>query len=418
MFPDAMDVHLRKRGRVKATRKGGNRAGAAMPRNSPVAEAQGTGEQVGKSLMQVMAIADIHPFSDTLKEWERGVPVKCGRDWSAKAIRLAIKKGPHRSAMTPEAIELVHEDVDYQVKASFSQVVHWEDIKYNLPSNFKLLPLAVVPQEGRRGRIILDLSFPSRRLSQGGRKRKMGPVVEELVNDSTETLGPQIAVKLLGTVLPRMFQFMEEFPLQEEIMLSKIDLPDGFWRMIVSDEDRWNFCYMMPDPLGSPLRIVVPPALQIGWCKSPAYFASATETGREIIELLLNAKVELPPQRAEDYMEPEIPAKLQKSDDGKWRSINVYIDDYCLAAVENATGTLLRRISRSALHTIHSIFPPPDVLGQKGGKDSILQKKLERGDARWETEKSFSGFSLTARNARFACPNRRHEQSQRSSPRS
>jgi len=67
MFPDAMDVHLRKRGQVKVTRKGRKRAGAAVPHNSPVAEFQGTGEQVGKSLMQVMALANIHPFADTLK---------------------------------------------------------------------------------------------------------------------------------------------------------------------------------------------------------------------------------------------------------------------------------------------------------------------------------------------------------------
>ena len=62
-------------------------------------------------------------------------------------------------ASTPAAIALFEEDIAYQVKAGFCKVMLWEDIKRLRPNNLKISPVAVVPQVGRRGKIILDLSF-------------------------------------------------------------------------------------------------------------------------------------------------------------------------------------------------------------------------------------------------------------------
>ena len=60
----------------------------------------------------------------------------------------------------------------------------------------------------------------------------------------------------------------------------------------------------------------------------------------------------------------------------------MHMDDYILAAVQNADGALLlQRMERAALHTIHAIFPPPAMSGHEGGKDPISQKKLEANDA-------------------------------------
>ena len=36
----------------------------------------------------------------------------------------------------------------------------WEDLQRLRPHNLKISPVAVVPQTGQRGRIILDVSFP------------------------------------------------------------------------------------------------------------------------------------------------------------------------------------------------------------------------------------------------------------------
>jgi hypothetical protein len=58
---------------------------------------------------------------------------------------------------------------------------------------------------------------------------------------------------------------MDDPEANEIVMLSKINLSDGFCRMIVASKEVWNFCYVLPDPLGHPIRIIIPPALQMGW---------------------------------------------------------------------------------------------------------------------------------------------------------
>eukprot|EP00957_Ditylum_brightwellii_P017829 1342560-Ditylum_brightwellii.AAC.1 len=62
---------------------------------------------------------------------------------------------------------------------------------------------------------------------------------------------------------------MAESPTKWPIYFSKIDLSNGYWRMFVPEDQRWNFCYIMPDPPGHPIRIVVPSALQMGWRELP-----------------------------------------------------------------------------------------------------------------------------------------------------
>jgi hypothetical protein len=176
-------------------------------------------------------------------------------------------------------------------------------------------------------------------------------------------------------------------------MLSKIDLSDGFWRMLVEEAKQLNFAYVMPDPPGSPVQIVVPAALQMGWTESPSYFCTATETARDIIQGLVSDEVELPPHCLERYMRPTKSAKRSKSD-SPGHGTYVYVDDFVGAAVENKTGTLLSRMTRGILHGIHSVFPSPSITGHVGGKDPILLKKLERGHGQWHHKKEILGFEL------------------------
>jgi hypothetical protein len=130
----------------------------------------------------------------------------------------------------------------------------------------------VVPQRDRRGRIILDLSFQVKNTQQAS-------VNETTAKDaSTEPVGE------LGNVVLRLFYFMAAVPSDEIIMFSKIDLWDGFWRMIVQDGAEWNFAYALPDLPGKPTRLVVPSALQ-----SPGYVCAATETARDIVQGLVES---------------------------------------------------------------------------------------------------------------------------------
>ena len=135
--------------------------------------------------MKLSALAVMsHPFGKELATWDAGVAVDCGANWSRD-----------------DAVELVHEDIDYQVKAGFTEVVCWDEIKDRLPENFKVSPVAVIPQTRRRGRIILDLSLPVRRPpdQQGqSKRRRMGEMVAESINDTTKKLAPAGPVHEMG----------------------------------------------------------------------------------------------------------------------------------------------------------------------------------------------------------------------------
>jgi hypothetical protein len=92
------------------------------PTFAPMVQAQ------GKRLMAPTARVDFHPFSETLREWETGVPVDCGEPWTWETIEAAVEKGAHKSATTEESIALIEEDVAYQVKAGYAQIIPWEDL--------------------------------------------------------------------------------------------------------------------------------------------------------------------------------------------------------------------------------------------------------------------------------------------------
>jgi hypothetical protein len=315
--------------------------------------------------------------------------VDCGPDWEWETVLAAVARGPHISAMDPENMETVHADIQYQVDAGFSRIVLWDDLKKLKPRKLKISPIAVVPQKDRRGRIILDLSFPV--YPERTKACPRPDPVQQGVNKTTVKLAPQAPVQEIGNVFRRVVTLMDSAALDEVVMMTKIDLSDGFWRMLVEDGEQLNFAYVMPDPPGSPIRIVVPDALQMGWQESPAYFCAATETARDIIQGLVADEVELPPHCFEEYMHPKKAAKRSKSDSPA-HGTYVYVDDFIGVAVESKDGTLLGRMTRGILHGIHSVFPSPAVTGHKGGKDPISIKKLERGDGQWHHEKELLGF--------------------------
>jgi hypothetical protein len=58
-------------------------------------------QALGKQqLMSPSACVNFHPFSETLRQWEEGVPVDCGKHWTQEQIEAAIEQGPHKSALT------------------------------------------------------------------------------------------------------------------------------------------------------------------------------------------------------------------------------------------------------------------------------------------------------------------------------
>jgi hypothetical protein len=193
------------------------------------------------SLIKPQPLAEVHPFTPTLKEWQHGIEVDCGPDWAWDVIEAAVARGPHPTATTPDAIALFKEDIAYQVKAGFSRVILWEDLRRLHPVNLKILPVAVLPQTGCRGRIVLDLSFPVYQEVNG-----VVTVTQDSVNSTTVLKAPSIPVKDIGKVLPCMLQYMQDTPAGLHILFSKLDISDGFWRLIVQWFDNYNFAYVLP----------------------------------------------------------------------------------------------------------------------------------------------------------------------------
>ncbi|KAI2506220.1 hypothetical protein MHU86_8255 [Fragilaria crotonensis] len=113
-----------------------------------------------------------HPFVATLEQWSDGVPVVCSPPWSPVAIETAVARGPHTSALTPEARQLITEEMEYQVAAGFSEIMLWSDVQALQPEHLKVSPLAVIPQVGRRGRLLLDLSFAVQAPAAGGKRAR------------------------------------------------------------------------------------------------------------------------------------------------------------------------------------------------------------------------------------------------------
>jgi hypothetical protein len=192
---------------------------------------------------------------------------------------------------------LFKEDIEYQRRAGFCKIIPWEELKQTRPTNLKISPVAAVLQVGRRPRIILDLLFPVYQDIDG-----VITATQKSVNDTTVLQAPTEAVREIGKVLPRLLTYMRDTPAGLHILMSKLDISDGFWRLIVRNEDCFNFAYVLPQRDGEPCRIVVPSAVQMGWVESPSLFCAVTETARDLAQHFVDEAIPLPPHHVESSM--------------------------------------------------------------------------------------------------------------------
>lgn len=72
--------------------------------------------------------------------------------------------------------------------------------------------------------------------------------------------------------------------------------------------------------------------------------------------------------------------------------IEVFVDDFC-AATNNLSREHLEHFSRSMLHGVHSVFPPPQITGHNG-EDPVSQKKMAEGEGVWDFQKEILGWIL------------------------
>jgi hypothetical protein len=185
----------------------------------------------------------------------------------------AVERGPHRSATTPEVIKHFTKEIKEKLRTNQACLVPWDAIKDNPPPQLKISPTAAIPHKSKAFRSILDLSFRLR-LKNGG--------VLAAVNDTTVKSAPKGEIDQIEECLSQIVHAFAEASEDAKIFMAKWDFKDGFWRMDCREGEEWNFLYVLPQLEGSPIMIVVPTSLQMGWIESPPYFCAATETARDI----------------------------------------------------------------------------------------------------------------------------------------
>jgi hypothetical protein len=266
-------------------------------------------------------------------------------------------------------------------------VILWEDIKRLRPTNHKISPVVVVPQVERRGRIILDLSFPVYQEVNG-----VVTATQASVNGTTALQAPLKPVKEIGKVFPQLLHYMRDTPAGLHILFSKLDISDGFWPLIVQ-ADCFNFAYVCPQAKGEPCQIVVPAAVQMGWMESPSLFCTVTESTRDLTQHFVDNNIVLPLYPIEESMAIEdVPMR------GRTRSptklLQVYVDDFCFATTQSDDVAHIPIIQRAVIHGIYAVFPPTVVAYHEEGKESISAMKLAAGDGNFNTKKDMIGFSF------------------------
>ncbi len=95
-----------------------------MAEATPVQETKGESPKKRKlkRLLQLSTLAMMsHPFGAQLASWTAGVAADCGAEWTREAVELAVARGPHPTAVAPDAVALVHEDIECQVKAGLTE---------------------------------------------------------------------------------------------------------------------------------------------------------------------------------------------------------------------------------------------------------------------------------------------------------
>jgi hypothetical protein len=116
--------------------------------------------QVYRNSMCPTGRALSHLAAGLLTEWATlGCPTRTGTPWTGDKIWDAVARGPHQSALSPEALAHFAEEAAEKVRTKQARIVLWDDIKDNPPEQLKISPIAAILHKSKAFRSILDLSF-------------------------------------------------------------------------------------------------------------------------------------------------------------------------------------------------------------------------------------------------------------------
>ena len=325
-----------------------------------------------------------HPAASLLNQYAKhGCPVETGKNWTLAQMEAAIQRGPHVSALEPEAMEQLEREVKNKVEMKQAKVILWDDIKDAPPEELKISPIAMIPHKSRMYRAILDLSFAIK-LEAGG--------TIPAVNDTSSKTAPAGAIDQIGHVLDRLICAFAQADLNAKIFMAKWDIKDGFWRLDCQEGQEWNFAYVLPQPEGKPVKLVVPTSLQMGWIESPPYFCAASETARDVAQQNVHAQIgTLAPNKFLHYTKvgADYADLAERSRDDFPFVVEVYVDDFISLAIPTSREQL-DHVASAVMNGVHDVFPKDE----EDGNDPISEKKLKKQDGAWMLNKDILGFDF------------------------
>ena len=331
-----------------------------------------------------------HPAAPLLHRIAKnGAPVVISTEpWTRDMLDARAERGSHSSADDHKEF-LVEEHLDFGRKG------FWVLLPYDLVKDepgLRLSPLGVVPQDGRRPRLISDYSYWE-------------------LNLETQKLAPEGAMQF-GTAPRRISEdLMRSNPEFGPVFMMKNDMSDGFYRIRLTSSGSLKLAVILPKDLvpGYPQLVALPLVLPMGWTESPPWFCAFTETVADLTnEDLRRNKRFVPHPSAElagalDFVVEDshetrpIPRSHQSPLHKKpIHKVEVFVDDFIGIGQDHPQNPLSNQ--RAALsHNIDKIFRPNRPGDLKYRKEPQSQTKMAKGDASWHTLEEALGWNWGAK---------------------
>jgi hypothetical protein len=302
-------------------------------------------------------------------------------------MREAVERGPHKQALSRDALQHFAKEVAENVAVGQATVVNWDSIKDNPPTQLYISPVSVITHKNRGLRLILDLSLKLRLSNRD---------ILPSVNDTMSKMAPKGALDQLEHALSCIIHAFAKAEDDKDVnyFMAKCDVKDRFWWMCCEDGKQWNFTYVLPQPEGNPIRLVVSTSLQMGWVESPPYFCLTSKTARDIAEVYTNTPVgSLPPHKFTHHMCGDAEAsKLPKTSDTptmlRYR-LEVYMDDF-MSVVIPTSQEQLYLVATAFMTGIHDVF----ASNITNKDDPISKIKFLKSKGQYSTLKTLLGYNF------------------------
>lgn len=347
-----------------------------------------------------------HPAGELLRKFERnGVPVALASPpWDQRTKDERSKRGSHRSC--DDHLEFLRGEILEFVEKGFWILLPYRLLKHL--HHLRLSPMGVVPQRGRRPRLIVDYSFYG-------------------LNQETLRLTPAEAMQF-GRALERILYYIRySNPRFGNVYLGKVDLADGFYRLGLSDSSIMKLAVAFPKYPGEEQLVAAPLSIPMGWVESPPAFCTATETVADLannmdprIEWPVHPLEQLawtPPEESEDVDVTKRTVNVLRDIPPVLRPLrkpvafnDIYVDDF----IQLFQGAPIKRRKhlRRLLYAIDMVFRPLEPTDRPSRQHVPSIKKLLKGDAYPSVTKVVLGWLINTAAGTIELPAHRQERLQ------